>query len=289
MLCQCTEHSQWRKQKNPTWGCTARTLPWNESQAPDVSNIQPKWERLWRYVQHFWTTSKLQTLAPYWNKTSRPRGKKPCMLLNACKRETNITLWVVEGFWHLTLFVLRRLKPNQSKVCRVCWTSCKHHDPPSLHPSSESNQIKSLLKSCCVLPRQTKFTEPQNHLHTKSVTSFRWMKTSLVKNSTHQGIANSSFRIPKDYYSQVYSIPEGRCSQWVGSISTWHLSFVVLQPPSGILEHWPEFRRLQSRDLARCIKMKKWARLIQKLIKNRASKSVALCPVGDKEVLHSYR
>ena len=215
--------------------------------------------------------------------------KSPCILLNACKRETNITLWVVEGFWHLTLFVLRCLEPNQSKVCRVCWTSCKHHDPPSLHPSSESNQIKSLLKSCCVLPRQTEFTEPQNHLHTKSVTSFRWMKFSLVKNSTHQGIANSSFRIPKDYYSQVYSDPEGRCSQWVGSISSWHLSFVVLQPPTGILEHWQEFRRLQSSDLARGIKMKKWARLIQKLIQNPASKSVALCPVGDKEVLHSYR
>ena len=159
--------------KIPRGDALPRTLPWNESQAPDVSNIQPKWKRLWRYVQHFWTTSKLQTLAPYWNKTSRPRGKKPCMLLNACKRETNITLWVVEGFWHLTLFVLRCLEPNQSKVCRVCWTSCKHHDPPSLHPSSESNQIKSLLKSCCVLPQQREFTEPQNHLHTKSVTSFK--------------------------------------------------------------------------------------------------------------------
>ena len=253
-------------------------LPWNESQAPDVSNIQPNRKRLWRYVQHVWTTSI------HWSRTGTKRVaqlvKKPCMLLNACKRETNITLWVVEGFWHLTLFVLRCLESDQSNMSRVCWTSCKNHDPPSLHPSSESNQIKSLLKSCCVLPQQTEFTEPQSHLHTNSVTSFRWMKSSRVKNSTHQGIANS----------QVCSDPEGRCSQWVGSISTWHLSFVVLQPP-GILEHWQEFRRLESSDLARCIRMEKWwtLRLKQRLIKNPESKSEALCPVGDKEVLHSYR
>ena len=149
-----------------------------------------------------------------------------------------------------------------------------------LRKSSEvlrSAQMKSLLRSCCVVP----WRQDVKGINCINCIKIRW---PLLPGSDAQESLQQLFLFQPSRPSKC------RCFRWVGATSSLHLFFVVSPLP-----HWNSTN--QPKDLWKwassggsgCTGARTWLILGHSSLRvgRQISQSGALCPDGDNEVLHS--